>query len=60
MTEKKNIRIVIEPHETEDTALDRAKRQLKLNDKDLENYEIYFYKEKAIKRTFKNEIGKAL
>ena len=56
MTEKKNIRIVIEPNETEQMALDRAKQQLKLTDEQLQNYEIIFYQEIPIKRTFKNMI----
>lgn len=59
MIEKKNIRIVVEANETEQMALDRAKKQLKLNDADLENYEIYFYPEIATKRTFKDMVGKA-
>ena len=54
MTEKKNIRAVIEPNETEQMALDRVKKQLKLTDEELQSYEIIFYKETPIKRTFKN------
>jgi hypothetical protein len=57
--ETKRLRIVIEPNETVDTALDRAKHQLNLTDEQLTEYEIIFYRETAVIRNIKNEIGKA-